>query len=265
MTFAAAAARRPAPSAPRPIRVPVEIVKDDTVFIATASRNVQVSTPSLTVSPMGDLNREIFGFEKTFLDGKASIEVRLPIFEGTGAFDGDFNGTHFGDITSIFKYAVLLDPQGLTFSTGLALTVPTGPAIELDTSNYRSVLFQPFVGYLYRFGDVYVQGFNSIVVSTSSQDPTLLFNDISVGYRFYNGRSGDFVRSIDSVLEAHLTTPLDHRGESSELIVTDIFSSTAGLHFGVGQRSFLTLGLNGTWTGPRPYGIEGIVNLDIRF
>jgi hypothetical protein len=245
--------------------LPVEIMGPDAVLIATATKSVQVSTPSLTVSPMGDLNREIFGFEKTFLDGKASVEVRLPIFEGTGNFDGDFNGTHFGDITSVFKYAWLLDPQGLTFSSGMALTVPTGQAIELDTSSYRSVLFQPFVGYLYRFGDVYVQGFNSIVVSTATQDPTLLFNDISVGYRFYNGRSGDPVRSIDAVLEAHLTTPLDHRGESSELIVTDIFSSTAGLHFGVGQRSFLTLGLNGTWTGPRPYGIEGIVNLDIRF
>ena len=244
---------------------PVEIVKDDTVLIATASRSVQVSTPSLTVSPTGDLNREIFGFEKTFLDGNASIEVRLPIYEGNGDLGGDFNGTHFGDVTAVLKYALLLDPEGQTFSTGLALTVPTGQAVDLDSGSYRSVLFQPFVGYLYKSGDAYVQGFNSIVVSTASQDPTLLFNDIAFGYRFYKGDQGDYLRSIDAVLEGHLTTPLDHRGESSELIVTDIFSSTAGLHFGVGQRSFLTFGLNGTWTGPRPYGIEGIVNLDIRF
>jgi hypothetical protein len=236
-----------------------------TDFFTSSSSSTQVTTAPVKLNPMGDLNREIFGFEKTFLDGKASIEMRIPIYEGNGDFGSDFNGTHFGDATAILKYALLLDPEGLTFSAGLATTLPTGQAVDTDTGSFHGTLFQPFVGYLYKFGDAYVQGFSSIVVSTATQDPTLLFNDIGIGYRFYNGRPGDFVRSIDSVLEAHLTTPLDHRGENAEIIVTDVFSATAGLHFGVGQRSFLTFGVNGTMTGPRPYGIEGIVNLDIRF
>jgi hypothetical protein len=244
---------------------PTRVMMGMDVFNASTTTNVQVATPVLAANPTGDLNREIFGFEKTFLGGNASIEVRAPIYEGSGDLGGNFNGTHFGDVTAVLKYALFLDPEGLVFSAGLATTAPTGQPVDLDTTSYRSWSFQPFVGYVYRFGDAYVQGFNSIVVSTASQDPTLLFNDIGFGYRFYKGNPGDYLRSIDAVLEGHLTTPLDHRGANSELIVTDIFSTTAGLHFGVGPRSFLTLGLNGTLTGPRPYGVEGIVNFDYRF
>jgi hypothetical protein len=223
------------------------------------------STAPIKLNPVGDLQSEIFGFEKTFLDGNASIEMRLPVYQGIGDSAGDFNGDHFGDVTTVLKYAFLRDPQGLSFSAGLGVTLPTGQGVDLDTGMVRSVLFQPFVGYIYRFGDVYLQGFTSIVLSTSSEDPELLFNDIGVGYQFYKGPRGAFLRSIDSVLEAHVTTPLDNRSTNSQIIVSDIVSLTEGLQFGIGERSFLSLGINNPISGPRPYGIEAIVNFDYRF
>jgi hypothetical protein len=223
------------------------------------------STAPIKLNPTGDLHSEIFGFEKTFLDGNASIEMRLPVYEGIGDSTGDFNGDHFGDVTAVLKYAFLRDPQGLTFSAGLGVTLPTGQGVDLDTGTVRSVLFQPFVGYIYRFGDAYVQGFTSVVLSTSTQDPDLLFNDIGVGYEFYKGQRGEVLRSIDSVLELHVTTPLTDRGTNAELIVSDIVSLTGGLQFGIGERSFLSLGINNPLSGPRPYGIEAIVNFDYRF
>jgi hypothetical protein len=47
--------------------------------------------------------------------------------------------------------------------------------------------------------------------------------------------------------------------------VSDIVSLTGGLHFGIGERAFLSFGLNGTVSGPRPYGVEALVNFDYRF
>src|SRR5262249_51357386 len=76
-------------------------------------------------------NRETFGVEKTFLQGDASIGLRLPLnsldadspFAGFGGSDTDI-----GDLTVIFKLALWYDHQsGNVLSTGLAVTAPTGP------------------------------------------------------------------------------------------------------------------------------------------
>jgi hypothetical protein len=224
--------------------------------------------PQSTAVPQVDLHREVFGFEKTFFGGNASIEVRIPIYQSMNESisNGGFAGDNFGDVTTVFKYA-LVNQRDRVFSVGLATTFPTGPAIDSDDGSIRAVLFQPFIGFYRGYGDFFVQGFTSLVASTSSQDPTLLFNDYAVGYTLYRSPEGQLLKSVSPVLEIHVTTPLDNHGDdgSGGLIITDIVSFTAGVHFMFGPNSTLSLGCNVPVTGPRPYDIEGIAQLNYRF
>ena len=47
--------------------------------------------------PTFDMHREAFGFEKTFLQGDASIGLRLNTLQDTG--DGSLGNSVFGDMT----------------------------------------------------------------------------------------------------------------------------------------------------------------------
>ena len=60
------------------------------------------STPTTRI----DLSRETFGFEKTFLDGNASIGVRVPFYDTSGDFSLD-DSDDVGDLTIILKYALI--------------------------------------------------------------------------------------------------------------------------------------------------------------
>jgi hypothetical protein len=229
----------------------------DTTISGTATR------PAIAARSI-DVHRWMFGFEKTLLDGDASVGLRLPMFGRTGnGDDGAFNGDGFGDMTIIGKYALINNRQNNNLlSTGLALTVPTGPAINSVAGNINSVLWQPFVGYIVNFGDIYFQGFSSVVVPTNSDDVVVMFNDVGLGVVLYRNFNRTGLTSIVPTIECHVTTPLN---KSDVVEVLDTVSFTGGVHLGLGQRSWLTLGVNTPITGPRPYSVEGICQFNYRF
>src|SRR5205085_9663272 len=111
------------------------------------------------------LNRELIGFEKTFLDGNASFGMRLPFQQTTGASNlGDFANHEIADITLIGKYALVNDREtGNVLSGGLALTLPTADhrVVLADGNTLRSVLLQPYVGWIINGGNLFAQGFHS--------------------------------------------------------------------------------------------------------
>ena len=62
------------------------------------------------------------------------------------------------------------------------LTVPTGRVTApADAAVPDDVLFQPFIGYVVNFGDLYVHAFHSVLVPTNSSDVTLFANDVGFG------------------------------------------------------------------------------------
>src|SRR5262245_48418169 len=72
------------------------------------------------------LHREVIGFEKTFLSGDASFEMRLPFLQATSGsnFTG-FTDNQVADLTLVSKFALINNRDtGNVLSTGLALTVP---------------------------------------------------------------------------------------------------------------------------------------------
>jgi hypothetical protein len=236
-------------------------------FVFTTNSNTTTSTlaPGSAIA-QANLNREIFGFEKTFFDGYASFEVRVPIFQAANESiaAGGFAGSDFGDVTTVFKFA-LIKQSDAVFSVGLATTFPTGPAILSDTGSFRDVLFQPFFGFYRSYGDFFVEGITSVVLATSAQDPTLLFNDYAFGYTVYRGTDPRYPTSISPALEVHVSTPLGNHDESSSVFVSNVVSLTGGLHFGFGPRSTMSFGCNVPLTGPRPYNAEALVQFNYRF
>ncbi len=109
------------------------------------------------------------------------------------------SSTSPGDLSVFLKY-VLYKKEASLISTGLQVTAPTGPGAFGGSKYYsyfRDTQIQPFVGYLFTRDRFYFQGFTSINVPTMSQDVTLLFNDLSIGYYAYPGERPQQTRDRD--------------------------------------------------------------------
>jgi hypothetical protein len=229
-------------------------------FNIRRGRIIIADTPAVRVNPRSaNVHRELFGFEKTFLDGDASVELRLPFFQTSGA--GAFEADEFGDLTIVSKFALINDyDTGNVFSVGLAVTAPSGPPIQTIAGDINSTLLQPYVGYIRNRGNWYFQGIHSVVIPTHEADVTLLFNDLGVGY-VIPGRRLAFVAPN---VEAHVTTPLNHRDDNGAVHVSDFVTLTGGVHLGLG-RSLVSLGVVAPVTSPRPMDLEAFVQFNFRF
>jgi hypothetical protein len=224
--------------------------------------NANITVPGLSQS---DVHREVFGFEKTFLDGNASFGLRAPLIQVTG--DGSVRSSDFGDLSIVLKYAWINDcATGNVLSSGLVVTTPTGPDLNTVDGNIHPTLLQPFVGVIWGMDNFYVQGFSSVCVPTDSRDVTLFLNDVAVSYRLYCNRGSDqLVTSVTPSFEVHVTTPLTHRNADAVIFIPDVVVLTGGVHVGLGHRSTLSLGVGTPITGPRPFDVEGLAQLNFRF
>jgi hypothetical protein len=218
----------------------------------------------------------LFGIEKTFLDGDASIGLRLPLntLDAESGIPGlGGSSTDLGDLTVIFKYALWQDRQtGDVFSAGLAVTAPTGPSsfAGSDTvTSFHDTTLQPFVGYRWHWEDVFVHGFTAVDVPTDSNDVTMLYNDVGLGYYLYRSRACDrLLTAIVPTFEVHVNTPLNHRGAfraNDPAATPDVVDLTMGATLEFNRRSTLAAALVTPVTGPRPFDFEVLVQLNIRF
>src|SRR5262249_32727438 len=151
-----------------------------------------------------------------FLDGDASIEVRLNTIQAAG--DGSLRSNDFGDTTIISKFALINEPNGNVLTTGFAVTAPTGPDVILaDGSRLHPTLLQPFVGYIYAMERLYAQGFTALIIPTDTRDVLLTTTSLAVGYQLY--RASDpgerLITYVTPTVEAHANIPLNHRGLAS--------------------------------------------------
>jgi hypothetical protein len=217
-------------------------------------------------APHTDLHRETLGFEKTFLNGDASFGVRLPIQQlvsAPGIGDADL-----GDISVILKYAFINDrPSGNVLSTGLVTTLPTGGMTTLTgESPIGPVIFQPYLGYIYNWEAVYVQGFSAVAVPTDFRVPTLWFNDVSAGWWAYRNPAADCLTAVIPVAELHVNTPLTHRGSTTggPIGFPDTFNVTGGCYFQF-HKAMLGIAVGTPLSGPKPYDLEVLANFNMRF
>ncbi len=231
-------------------------------------------------SPLSNMKayREVFGVEKTFLDKRASIGLRLPLNQLTAASPYQnlgFGGTNsaLGDLAVILKYAFYDNRDtGNLLSGGLLINAPSGPSSFASAPyirSFHSTTLQPYVGYIFTRGDFFLQGFSSLDVPTDSRDVTMLYNDVSMGYFVY--RSPDpnrFITAFVPSFETHVNTPLNHRDYLNVFDpagTPDVVDLTFGANVFVRQRGLLTVGLVEPITGPRPFNYEFLIQFNLRF
>lgn len=214
--------------------------------------------------------RYLFGYEKTFWDGNASVGLRLPLNTLTvNGRAGTFGGTStaVGSLT-VFSKLILWQQPGTAnlVSGGLAVTAPTGPSAFGGAPGvfaYRDAQLQPFLGYSWSRGRFYLQGFEAIDVPTDSRDVTMLYNDLGVGYFAYRSADpGAFLSAVAPTFETHVNVPLNHAGAFRGFDpagTPDVVDLTFGVHVLLRQRSLLTVGFVEPVTGPRPFDYEWTV------
>lgn len=212
------------------------------------------------------VHQQVFGYEQAFLDDRASVGIRLPYNQLTSTFYSD---TGLADITLTSKVTVWEDrPTGSLLSAGLLVTPPTGNrpfASTITGETIRGTLVQPFLGYIWRAADWYLQGFSSVVVPTDSRDVTLLTNGGQLGYILYRN-PGSFLSAAIPTAELHVNTPLNHRGAQVDPVgFVDQVTLLGGSQFLIRERSGIGFSVGAPLTGPRPFSLQGTLQFNFWF
>ncbi len=243
-----------------------------------------------------DANRFVPGFEKTFLDGRMSVEMRFPmgVLESNDiVVNGPSLGTEgqFGDIQVIVK-ALLVEQETWALGMGMGVSVPTAPDLKITTAagtplvtiaNQATHLL-PYVGLLVKpndnwFAQVFVQvdiATNGNPVSTNPfgnglssvgniYDQTLIFADAQIGRWLYRNPNQRF-SGLAAVVEAHYTGGLNAPSTLSTNVFSigydtaayNVLDLTIGAHAVVGQTT-VTLGFATPVTDDR--GFDGELRL----
>ncbi len=211
------------------------------------------------------MNRPMLGFEKTFLNGDASVGLRLPFIQMNGP--PGVGADAVGDMSVLTKYAFVNDPYGDVLSAGLIVTVPTGPAggTLVDGSEVpHSTLFQPWLGFVRVYDRAYVQGITALIVPTDGRDTTLWGNSLGLGYWLYRADGDRLVRGIIPVAEVHVRTPFNNREPSGLVYLQDQVNLTGGLHVQF-PRASLGGGVCVPVVSPRPWNVEAIASFNCWF
>lgn len=195
-----------------------------------------------------DVSRFTVGVEKSFFDGCASLELRLPFastLDGQQVSDFGFQfgvtnntTTRFGDLQIISKF-IIAQHDCWTFGGGLGVSVPTAPDFEVTTERGDGILrvkneavhLQPFLSFHYAPDDrFYLQGFSGLDIDLNgypvqvqlfpgSSDPfstvtgrlrdrTFWTTDVAAGYWVYRNPCA-WLTGLAPQLEVHWNQAID--------------------------------------------------------
>lgn len=221
--------------------------------------------------------RHLLGAEKTFLDGQASVGVRLPIntITANGAAGGQPTptSTAINNFSVYTKYLFYTDTVNKIYlSAGVAGTIPTGPRNfggARYVQNYNSFEIQPYVGYQKSWKNLYLLGFEAINVPLNTHDVTTIYNDIAIGYYVYRApQKTNLIQAIAPAFETHVNVPLNHRDVYNirdRAGTADIVDLTYGLNTYFKGKTLLGIGAVMPVTGPRPFSLEAVAFLNVFF
>jgi hypothetical protein len=226
------------------------IPRDRVFFSYNHFQNViQLSeTPSNPPGPplmrQEPIDRYTMGFEKTFLDGWTSVEVRMPL---QGQIDAQLqtvglNSNSVGNLTVVLKSLLYMN-YSTAVGAGMAIETPTGgdTFVRLSTARLQfqnqATHLLPYIGFVWSPGDprwgwgsgLFLSGFAQIDINTSSNtvdvlgpnnaamgtlgrltDQNLGFLDIAAGYWVYRDPDAPRLTGIAAVTELHYTTTLQN-------------------------------------------------------
>ncbi len=188
------------------------------------------------------VNRFSPGFEKTFLAGLGSFEMRFPLastLDSTIVLDGvaPMGRVEFGNLYMAAK-CLLVRSNRAALSGGIVATVPTADDLrilapggtELVRVQNETVHLMPFLGWLVSSGPVFMQGFLDLDIDTNGnsvyvnqygqglrsagriQGATLLDINLSSGYwlfrRSQNNCAPTSLNGLAAMCELHISRSL---------------------------------------------------------
>lgn len=249
----------------------------DRFYVAYEHTTGALSTSSQAATDNGaNLDRTILGLEKVFLDGQASIEIRLPFAAERSFRFNRFsiqNDGEFGNIGLIGKLQIVKNEHAVV-SSGIAIQLPTGGDItgEFDGNAFRiendAVYVSPFLSFAAApNSDWFWQGFmqtdhsvrgNTFVglgQSGELDNQTLLRLSGGGGRWFFLDNDG-LLQGLAGIVELHYTSTLD---SPDSVVFTnmarvqtlsnasghqDILNLTSGLHLELPGNANARVGVN---------------------
>ena len=250
--------------------------------------------PSRFNQPTSDIHnvtlyRNSFGFEKTIMDGRVSLGLRIPFntidSDGKGFVlnpapgvavapgDASINTTVFGNISAIMK-AILIEDKatGSLVSAGSTIVFPTAATKLVDPGPSTLAYLQPFGAFILSRGDFFVQGFTSITLPLAGAESTIMFNDLGVGYFVFRDAGGSgFIRSVAPTVEIHVTTPIRQPagvtefGFIDDVLINDTVDLTLGATVEFVNKMTLGVGCVIPICTTKPFDFEVLAQLNYRF
>ncbi|MEC8554529.1 MAG: hypothetical protein VXZ82_05915 [Planctomycetota bacterium] len=250
------------------------------------------------------LDRFVLGFEKTFLDGAASLEFRLPMAGSLDPSDTStaYAGGSFGNLDVIFKRVLFANDRRVvaagvrvetpTGSSWSAKSLTSGPAsFTLDPS---AVHITPYLGCLRQLDDIwFVNSFFQLDMATNgdrlitslNNGPTQEFKvnpppmlQIDIGGGVWLVTPSDSAVGWAAISELHLATALgeddaflvDPIGGSPNVFVDqipirNILNLTNGLHAQINSGFSVRMGISVPLLNDRIFDTEAMVQVNRRF
>lgn len=186
-----------------------------------------------------NVDRFTVGFEKTFLEGNASVELRLPMSVPftLSTPDALYRTDSVGDLAVTLK-GLLYSDDSQAFAVGLVINTPTGADLQVSLPNSGAgaadftlendaAHLTPFLAYQAApTENFFFNGFlqfdtptndNSVRVRDRTAattenlkltDQTLMYVDTSFGYWLFREPEAEFLTGLAGLLELHYTTAL---------------------------------------------------------
>ena len=216
-----------------------------------------------------NIDRFTAGFEKTFFEGNASVEMRMPFSSPVSLASpaSNYQMQSVGDLIVTLKGMVYSD-ESQAVALGLAVAAPTGSDLNVNVpqsvagpANFtfynNATHLIPFIAYqaapteefffngFLQFdtptnaNTVQVRSPGGAVDNLSVTNQTLMFVDTSFGSWWYRDPEAEFLSGLASVFELHYTTAVTNAEIVADKARIVTFGANAG-HFDVLN---LTLGL----------------------
>jgi hypothetical protein len=227
-----------------------------------------------------DLHRYVAGFEKTFLDSKMSIDVRMPLLSGFDITNPIYQSEmgNVGNLTMFLKGRIYSD-EDIVLATGLGIGLPTGSDLTTQTVapfapeslviRNQAVRLMPFVAGTMNISDNwFLQSFTQMNFAASGNEVVdqngvvgvfneqhLFQSDLGVGRWLWQDSQRPVLKGLAGVLELHYTTTVqdsDVVGLNNGSFLTgsisnsanrqDLLNLTSGLQAQLGALSALRVG-----------------------
>lgn len=187
-----------------------------------------------------NVDRFTLGIEKTFFEGNASVELRLPLSVPVSLTTPDtlYRTDTVGDLVVTLK-GLLYSDESQAVALGLAINTPTGSDLDVTlpnsvagganfTLNNNALHLIPFLAYQAApTEDFFVNTFLQLDTPTNANsvqvrnpgaqavenlkvtDQTLMYIDTSFGYWLFRDPEAEFLTGLAGLIELHYTTALN--------------------------------------------------------